>query len=98
MKKKVNALVPAAAVLVILCAAYGLITWHQHRNADELAGQAGDSQIYVTDIQGLTSISWEKTARDWLLKRKAIPGITNLIRTVPSASTRSPRWQTRCPV
>ena len=40
MKKKVNALVPAAAVLVILCAAYGLITWHQHRKADELAGQA----------------------------------------------------------
>ena len=33
MKKKVNALVPAAAVLVILCAAYGLITWHQHRKA-----------------------------------------------------------------
>ena len=38
MKKKVNALVPAAAVLVILCAAYGLITWHQHRKADELPG------------------------------------------------------------
>ena len=63
MKKKVNALVPAAAVLVILCAAYGLITWHQHRKADELAGQAEDSQIYVTDIQGLTSISWEKAGQ-----------------------------------
>ena len=57
MKKKVNALVPATAVLVILCAAYGLITWHQHRKADELAGPAGDSQIYVAEIQGLTSIS-----------------------------------------
>ena len=44
MKKKVNALVPAAAVLVILCAAYGLITWHQHRKADELAGPAEGSR------------------------------------------------------
>ena len=29
MKKKTNALVPAAAILVLLCAAYGLITWQQ---------------------------------------------------------------------
>ena len=70
MKKKVNALVPAAAVLVILCAAYGLITWHQHRKADELAGQAGDSQIYVTDIQGLTSISWEKDGQGLAFKKE----------------------------
>lgn len=70
MKKKVNALVPAAAVLVILCAAYGLITWHQHRKADELAGQAEDSQIYVTDIQGLTSISWEKDGQGLAFKKE----------------------------
>lgn len=98
MKKKVNALVPAAAVLIILCAAYGLITWHQHRKADELAGQAEDSQIYVTDIQGLTSISWEKDGQGLAFKKEGDTWYTNLIRTVPSASTRLPRWQTRCPV
>ena len=70
MKKKVNALVPAAAVLVILCAAYGFITWHQHRKADELAGQAEDSQIYVTYIQGLTSISWEKDGQGLAFKKE----------------------------
>ena len=31
MKKKTNALVPAAAILVLLCAAYGLITAEEKR-------------------------------------------------------------------
>ena len=94
MKKKVNPLVPAAVVLVVLCAAYGLITWNQHKKADALAGQTEDNQIYVTNLQGLTSIR-RMDNRAWLLKRRAIPGITSLIRTVPSASTRLPRWRIR---
>ena len=70
MKKKINPLVPAAVVLVVLCAAYGLITWNQHKKADALAGQTEDNQIYVTNLQGLTSISWEKDGQQGLAFKK----------------------------
>ena len=59
MKKKTNALVPAAAILVLLCAAYGLITWQQKKSG-ESSQRREEEQIYMTDIEGISSLSWEK--------------------------------------
>lgn len=63
MKKKINALVPAAIVLVLLCGAYGGITLHQKKADAAKAGNGDADQIYMTDIRGLSSISWTKDGK-----------------------------------
>lgn len=63
MKKKINPLVPAVVILILLCGAYGLLTWHEKKLAAAKAGSEGSDQIYMTDIKGLSSISWKKDGK-----------------------------------
>lgn len=63
MKKKKNALIPAAAILILLCGAYGLLTWQQQKMDAKKAENKDADKIYMTDIKGLSSITWEKDGK-----------------------------------
>lgn len=60
MKK--NTIIPAAAVLILLCAAYGLITWHQNTQTGSTDTKEA-AQTYITDTGGLTSIEMAKDGK-----------------------------------
>lgn len=64
MKKQIHPILPALGVLVLLCAAYGIITWQQNSGAEKDKENQDNSQVYITDIDGLSSISWEKNGRN----------------------------------
>lgn len=63
MKKKTNALLPAAAILLVLCAAYGFLTWSQERQMADAAGSGDTKEIYMTDTGSLTSITMENSGQ-----------------------------------
>ena len=60
MKKHIRPMVPALGVLVLLCAAYGAITWQQGRNAKAQALSPENDSVYMTDLPELSSLSWTK--------------------------------------
>lgn len=57
MKKKINRLSAAAVVLIVLCGAYGLLTWHQSQAAKAAKEAAKEQQIHVTDLPDIQKIS-----------------------------------------
>ena len=57
MKKRIRPMVPALGALVLLCAAYGIITWHQGRNAESQALSPENASVYMTDLPELSSLS-----------------------------------------
>ena len=60
MKKHIRPMVPALGALVLLCAAYGAITWQQGRNAKAQALSPENDSVYMTDLPELSSLSWTK--------------------------------------
>lgn len=60
MKKHIRPMVPALGALVLLCAAYGAITWQQGRNAKAQALSPENASVYITDLPELSSLSWTK--------------------------------------
>lgn len=59
MKKHVRPMVPALGALVLLCAAYGFITWQQGRSAKAKEPGPEDTAVYMTDLPGLSALSWK---------------------------------------
>ncbi len=57
MKKNINRLTAAAAVLVVLCGAYGLLSWHQGQAAQAAKETALAQQIHMTDLPDIHKIS-----------------------------------------
>lgn len=57
MKKNVNKLAAAAVVLIILCGAYGLLTWQQKQAEKAARETALAQQIHVTDLPDIQEIS-----------------------------------------
>lgn len=86
MKKHIRPMVPALGALVLLCAAYGIITWHQGRNAESQALSPENASVYMTDLPELSSLSWTKDGKSLSFTGKAVPGIIKGIRTAPSAN------------
>lgn len=60
MKKHIRPMVPALGALVLLCAAYGAITWQQGRNAKAQDQSPEIASVYMTDLPELSSLSWTK--------------------------------------
>ena len=63
MKKKTNALLPAAAILIFLCAAYGILTCSQEKQMADASGSSDAEQIYMTDAGSLSSITMESNGQ-----------------------------------
>lgn len=57
MKKSRSKLAAAAIVLIILCGAYGLLSWQQGRAAKAAKTAADEQQIHVTDLPDIQKIS-----------------------------------------
>lgn len=60
MKKHIRPMVPALGALVLLCAAYGVITWQQGRNHKAQDQSPDKTSVYMTDLPELSSLSWTK--------------------------------------
>ena len=70
MKKHIRPMVPALGALVLLCAAYGIITWHQGRNAESQALSPENASVYMTDLPELSSLSWTKDGKSLSFTRE----------------------------
>ena len=70
MKKRIRPMVPALGALVLLCAAYGIITWHQGRNAESQALSPENASVYMTDLPELSSLSWTKDGKSLSFTRE----------------------------
>ena len=70
MKKHIRPMVPALGALVLLCAAYGIITWHQGRNAESQALTPENASVYMTDLPELSSLSWTKDGKSLSFTRE----------------------------
>ena len=73
MKKHIRPMVPALGALVLLCAAYAIITWHQGRNAESQALSPENASVYMTDLPELSSLSWTKDGKSLSFTREGGP-------------------------
>ena len=63
-------MVPALGALVLLCAAYGIITRQQGRNAESQALSPENASVYITDLPELSSLSWTKDGKSLSFTRE----------------------------
>ena len=70
MKKRIRPMVPALGALVLLCAAYGIITRQQGRNAESQALSPENASVYITDLPELSSLSWTKDGKSLSFTRE----------------------------
>lgn len=70
MKKRIRPMVPALGALVLLCAAYGVITRQQGRNAESQALSPENASVYITNLPELSSLSWTKDGKSLSFTRE----------------------------